>query len=90
MRELQQNSITPVQNQCFSHYIMHPTLHDEARRPLGSGIKNITHQHGFEHTTSCLSDRLELSNKVEVWQNLKKKRNTDYDFPPPLYKSNYY
>ena len=22
---------------------------------------------------------------VEIWQALKKKRNTDYDFPPPLY-----
>ena len=22
---------------------------------------------------------------VEIWQNLKKKRNADYDFPPPLY-----
>ena len=22
---------------------------------------------------------------VENWQNLEKKRNTDYDFPPPLY-----
>ena len=22
---------------------------------------------------------------VEIWQNLEKKRNTDYDFPPPLY-----
>ena len=21
---------------------------------------------------------------VEIWQNLGKKRNTDYDFPPPL------
>ena len=22
---------------------------------------------------------------VEIWQNLEKKRNTNYDFPPPLY-----
>ena len=22
---------------------------------------------------------------VEIWQNLGKKRNTDHDFPPPLY-----
>ena len=22
---------------------------------------------------------------VEIWQNLRKKRITDYDFPPPLY-----
>ena len=21
----------------------------------------------------------------EIWQNLEKKRNTDHDFPPPLY-----
>ena len=23
--------------------------------------------------------------QVEVWKNLEKKRNTDYDFPPALY-----
>ena len=23
----------------------------------------------------------------EIWQNLEKKRNTDYDFPPPLYQN---
>ena len=22
---------------------------------------------------------------VEIWQNLEKTLNTDYDFPPPLY-----
>ena len=22
---------------------------------------------------------------IEIWQNLDKKRNTDFDFPPPLY-----
>ena len=23
---------------------------------------------------------------MEIWQNLEKKRNTDYDFPPPLHE----
>ena len=24
---------------------------------------------------------------MEFWQNLEKKRNTDYDFPPPIQKN---
>ena len=60
--------------------------------------EKLTLQHGFEPTTSRLPGRrttncamvtrisklifTKRSNKVEIWQNLEKKRNTDYDFPP--------
>ena len=66
--------------------------------------KNVTDQHGFQPTTSCLPGRRttkcamvtrisklvftkwgnKWNNEVEIWQNLGKKRNTDYDFYPPL------
>ena len=61
--------------------------------------KTSTLQHGFEPITWCLPGRrttnwvtvIEIykllfpkcSDIVEIWQNLEKKRNTDYDLPPP-------
>ena len=41
----------------------------KTRRPLSTGIfsaKNVTHQHGFEPTTSCLSFTLD-ANYVKFW-----------------------
>ena len=73
------------------------------RRPLSTGVfsaKNVTHQHGFEPTTSCLPLPTALPSNLnsqvtnsqvewmeivlDIWQKFFKKRNTDYDFPPPL------
>ena len=35
--------------------------------------------------TSIKQCIVEAYSTVDIWQNLKIKRNTDYDFPPPLY-----
>ena len=55
------------------------------------------HQHGFEPSTSCLPGRhttncakvMNLGTKWSGWRSWRfgrigKKRNTDYDFPPPF------